>query len=157
MKAYGDYTWLHAGGDKPTTIKDAISAAKWATSEDTVIYVHETTRSRYYLIPSSRMMEKALDQPTLDRVLAHYVCRFLGHPSTDWGSWEHFRDVTSNVHIIDATEEFACTCYKTKYLRVCEHSLGVRLLEQGYLDLRDGRSSIEDLVSFAPCSRGRPR
>lgn len=97
----------------------------------------------------------------LCRLAVRFFSRYMNQPAQPWEKWDDFLDTVERMVIVDSGDNEGrdwCTCYKTKDHKrqkqdACVHILGVRLLTNGHL----GRFQLEELMPFAPKSRGKPR
>ncbi|KAF4669253.1 hypothetical protein FOL47_002642, partial [Perkinsus chesapeaki] len=135
-----DYLWEGESEDKDVILADATMAAEWAL-ETPVIYTDAS--SRYYVPPSRQFfgdLQSSEDMRWLDDIAACYL---------PWRDWHELREIIENIYIIDTGETKE---HKKQKQEACVHCLGVRLLASGHL----GRFNLEELMPFAPKSRGEP-
>ncbi|KAF4680419.1 hypothetical protein FOZ60_013543 [Perkinsus olseni] len=155
MECCEDHAWRKKEDKDHPPVNDATEAAKLAVKWSTQGYIYTDCTHRFFLIPSQELLAEVDNQETLDRVVAHYLVKFLGEGGRDWEGWGHFRDVLANVFIVDSQERFCCTCRGSKRKRRCEHSMAIELLMND--SIGEGAYQLTELLPYAPVCKGRPR
>ncbi|KAF4726949.1 hypothetical protein FOZ63_033164 [Perkinsus olseni] len=150
--------------DGKLSLARAREGAKWAEryivqkehEKWEVVYIDPSRK--YYAIVEDKLAHAAGNQETLDCMVGHYLARVAGDDECmPWINFQDFKTTVENIYLIDRAAVRACTCYKGRD-PPCKHVIATTLLEGMTLDAYGLPGvGIEDLLSFGPKARGRPR